>query len=125
VLTDAEAVEYERKNALNQDNRESKLTTVQNGAASTTDVDRAYNDFWWDFGKKVVGTKRTSLIVDPPDGRMPALTVEAQERAKSFGPASAPPWVPEDEAWASASSIKFPTADAAERTTTTSRSPDA
>ncbi|PYR46952.1 MAG: hypothetical protein DMF89_20320, partial [Acidobacteria bacterium] len=44
VLTDAEAVEYERKNALNQDNRESKPTTVQNGAASTTDVDRAYND---------------------------------------------------------------------------------
>jgi len=82
VLTDAEAVEYERKNALNQDNRESKPTTVQNGAASTTDVDRAYNDFWWDFGKKVVGTKRTSLIVDPPDGRMPALTPEAQERAK-------------------------------------------
>src|SRR5262245_22612645 len=82
VLTDAEAVEYERKNALNQDNRESKPTTVQNGAASTTDVDRAYNDFWWDFGKKVVGTKRTSLIVDPPDGRMPALTPEAQERGK-------------------------------------------
>ena len=82
VLTDAEAVEYERKNALNQDNRESKPTTVQNGAASTSDVDRAYNDFWWDFGKKVVGTKRTSLIVDPPDGRMPALTPEAQERGK-------------------------------------------
>jgi hypothetical protein len=82
VFTDAEAVEYERKNALNQDNRESKPTAVQNGQASTTDVDRAYNDFWWDFGKKVVGTKRTSLIVDPPDGRMPPLTPEAQERSK-------------------------------------------
>jgi hypothetical protein len=82
VLTDAEAVEFERKNALNQDNREAKPSFVQNGAASNTDVDRAYNDFWWDFGKKVVGTKRTSLIVDPPDGKTPPLTPEAQERGK-------------------------------------------
>jgi len=78
VLTDAEAVEYERKNALNQDNRESKPTTVQNGAASTTDVDRAYNDFWWDFGTRIA--KQPSLVVDPPDGRIPAQTQEAQDR---------------------------------------------
>jgi len=26
----------------------------------------AYNEFWWDRGNKIVGTKRTSLIVDPP-----------------------------------------------------------
>jgi len=124
VLTDAEAVEYERKNALNQDNRESKPTTVQNGAASTTDVDRAYNDFWWDFGKKVVGTKRTSLIVDPPDGRMPALTPEAQARSSSSRPTSALPWVPKIEAWASGASWDS-TPDrrcCRARTTTTSRS---
>lgn len=37
---------------------------------------------WWlDYGKQVVGTKRTSLIIDPPDGRIPALTGEAQKRA--------------------------------------------
>ena len=30
-----------------------------------------YNDFWWDRGQKVVPTMRTSLIVDPPDGRIP------------------------------------------------------
>jgi hypothetical protein len=81
VLTDQEAVEFERKYARNQDDRENTPTTVQNGTASTRDVDRAYNDFWWDFGKKVVGTKRTSLIVDPPDGKMPPLTPEAQKRA--------------------------------------------
>ena len=46
TLTEAEALEFERKNALNQDNRESKPTAVQNGQASSTDVDRAYNDFW-------------------------------------------------------------------------------
>jgi hypothetical protein len=81
TLTNAEAAEFERKNALNFDNREETPTTVQNGTKSSADVDRAYNDFWWDFGKKVVGTKRTSLIVDPPDGKMPELTPEAQKRA--------------------------------------------
>ena len=34
----------------------------------------AYNEFWWDRGNKIVGTKRTSLIVDPPNGRYPAMT---------------------------------------------------
>jgi hypothetical protein len=50
---------------------------------------------WWlDYGKKVVGSRRTSLIVDPPDGRIPPLTPEAQKRnaerraaAKTHGPA--------------------------------------
>ena len=30
-----------------------------------------YNNFWLDQGTTVVGTRRTSLIVDPPDGRIP------------------------------------------------------
>src|SRR3954453_22328168 len=51
TLTNAEAAEFERKNALNFDNREETPTTVQNGTKSSADVDRAYNDFWWDFGK--------------------------------------------------------------------------
>src|SRR5207245_7924304 len=34
-----------------------------------------------DRGNKIVGTKRTSLIVDPPDGRYPAMTPEGQKRA--------------------------------------------
>jgi hypothetical protein len=29
----------------------------------------------------VVGTRRTSLIIDPPDGRIPPMTAEAQKRA--------------------------------------------
>src|SRR5712671_872722 len=44
------------------------------------DVGRAYNNFWRDGGTKVVPTLRTSLIVEPPDGRIPALTAEAQKR---------------------------------------------
>ena len=37
---------------------------------------------WWlDYGKKVVKTARTSLIVDPPDGKMPPMTAEGRDRA--------------------------------------------
>jgi hypothetical protein len=45
-----------------------------------SDVERAYNDFWWDRGTKVT-TLRTSLVVDPPDGRVPPLTEDAKKRA--------------------------------------------
>ena len=40
----------------------------------------AYNRFWVDAGTKVVATNRTSLIVDPPDGRLPPLTPYGKER---------------------------------------------
>ena len=33
----------------------------------------AYNHYWVDQGASVVGDQRTSLIVDPPDGRVPSL----------------------------------------------------
>ena len=40
-----------------------------------------YNEFWYDRGDKLMGSKRTSLIVDPPDGRLPPWTPEGQKRA--------------------------------------------
>ena len=48
------------------------------------DVERAYNDFWWDRGTKVT-TPRTSLVIEPPDGRVPELTEEAKMRAAEEG----------------------------------------
>ena len=42
------------------------------------DVGRAYNEFWRDRGK-LTPELRTSMIVDPPDGRVPALTPQAQK----------------------------------------------
>jgi hypothetical protein len=36
---------------------------------------------WWDPGTRHLTDRRTSLIVDPPNGRLPALTPEAQRRA--------------------------------------------
>jgi hypothetical protein len=73
-LSDEEAAEYAQQTvqSRNQDRRD--------GAGTDADVARAYNDFWWDRGTTVVGTRRTSLIVDPPDGRLPPLTPEGQQR---------------------------------------------
>jgi hypothetical protein len=71
-FTDNEAEEFaqERLETGNKDRRDG-------GAAA--DVERAYNDFWWDFGTRV--SKQTSLVVDPPDGRVPPRTPEAEQRA--------------------------------------------
>jgi hypothetical protein len=83
TLTEKEAAEYERRmvEQRNADNRHDKTPRrTVNGTAETEDVALAYNDFWWDRGTKVVGTRRTSLIVDPADGRIPPLTPEAQKR---------------------------------------------
>ena len=41
----------------------------------------AYNNFWMDRGTRTIGTRRTSLIVDPPNGRMPELSEAGQARA--------------------------------------------
>ena len=100
VLTDQEAAEYERKavEGRNADrNRDKKQRAVVNGTAETGDVALAYNDFWWDRGTKVIGTKRTSLIVDPPDGRIPPLTPEGKQRIQVQDVArERPAWGPED-----------------------------
>jgi len=43
-----------------------------------------YNGFWLDPGDKVItidGVARSSIIVDPPDGHIPALTAEGRQRA--------------------------------------------
>ena len=41
-----------------------------------------YNDFWFDEGTSVT-TERTSLVVDPPDGRIPAMTSGAVKRREA------------------------------------------
>ena len=41
------------------------------------DLALAYDQVWWDRG---TSTGRTSLIVDPPDGRLPPLTPAAERR---------------------------------------------
>lgn len=71
-FTPEEAAAYE-KQVVKQRNRD------QRQRGTERDVAAAYNDFWWDSGTKVVKTRRTSIVVDPPDGRIPALTSERQQ----------------------------------------------
>jgi hypothetical protein len=71
-LTKAEAAEFE-KQAVYEANGDRR-----DGSADA-DVGRAYNEFWRDRGK-VVSTMRSSLIFDPPDGKVPPLLPEAQKR---------------------------------------------
>ena len=40
-----------------------------------------YNNFWLDRGTRTIGTLRTSLVIDPPNGQVPELSPEGQERA--------------------------------------------
>jgi len=72
-LTDEQAAAYQAQ----------RLEETYRGdrpADAETDVSHAYNNFWWDWGTGIAKTGRTSLIIDPPDGRIPALTPEAQTR---------------------------------------------
>jgi hypothetical protein len=76
-LTDDEAARYEAR-TVERNNRDTR------DQSADADVASAYNEFWWDRGvhaARVNGRTRTSLIVDPPDGRVPALTADAQRRA--------------------------------------------
>ena len=89
-FTKAEAEAYENKVA-NENNKDRRDGTAD------ADVARAYNEEWWDRGTKVVSTLRTSLVVEPENGRIPALTPQA----RAAGQARAvilqrPPRGPED-----------------------------
>jgi hypothetical protein len=45
---------------------------------------RAYNNFWVDRGTRVYKTLRTSIVIDPPDGRIPPFTPEAKAKWDAF-----------------------------------------
>ena len=76
-LTDAETKEYEAR-MLQRNNRDTRDSNRE------ADVGGAYNEFWFDRGVHMVsvnGKTPTSLIVTPPDGKLPALTADGEARA--------------------------------------------
>jgi len=72
-LTEQEAAQLEQQNAERRDANENSPRPGDVGS---------YNEFWFDSGTRVVGTRRTSLVIDPPDGRVP-LKPSAEE-ARNF-----------------------------------------
>jgi hypothetical protein len=75
-LTEQEAAVWERTHQRNVDNREDIKGT-------NADVTLAYNDSWWDRGTKLFNTRRTSIVIDPPDGRVPPLTEERKRQLQA------------------------------------------
>ncbi len=78
-LTEEEAANLEEQTVDRNDRlwRAPALRTEAGGNVG------AYNNFWTERGTTVVPTRRTSIIVDPPNGRLPPLTREAQEQLTS------------------------------------------
>src|SRR5271166_2866365 len=81
TVTDAEAAAYEKKEAdeLNKQDGASDGPLIAAAGSSGTG---GYNVLFIDRGAelaRVGGIKRTSLIIDPPDGTIPALTEEAKQ----------------------------------------------
>jgi hypothetical protein len=72
-FTEREAADYEKRTFA-------QITGDRRDGGAQADVGRSYNEFWRDRGTKVVGTRRTSLITDPPDGKAPPLTADAQKK---------------------------------------------
>jgi hypothetical protein len=70
VFTPQEAAEREQRLLVD-------LSTDRRDGPAEVDVNRSYNELWRERGHLLL---RTSLIVDPPDGRLPPLTPEALQR---------------------------------------------
>ena len=68
-FTDQEALAFEKRTADRLDN-----------------VVAVHPPGWLDYGAKVLDDHRTSLIVDPPNGRVPALTAAAKARIAANPP---------------------------------------
>ncbi len=71
LLAEKDSLTLEEAAALEADNRARYDLPPREGNPGT------YNAFWRDFGNPLA---RTSLIIDPPDGRIPPLTPEGQAR---------------------------------------------
>jgi len=92
-LTAEEAAGLEQVRAAENDARDGEVPA---------DIVGNYNTFWFDYGDSVIGTMRTSLVTDPPDGKIPTLTPAAEryrvagaEARKDTGPHEPTPggWV--------------------------------
>ena len=97
-FTAEEAQQFQRTR-IEQTNADRPLPPGQVGA---------YNDAFFERGSGGVKSRRTSLVIDPPDGRIPPLTPEAQRKveARQKREAASPADGPEDR-WLTERCILF------------------
>ncbi len=88
-FTKEEAAEWERQ--FVQSNEEPSPEAAAKSRGTGT-----YNTVYREFGTRTVGTLRTSIVIDPPDGRIPALTPAAAEISRRVVERQQNPEAPED-----------------------------
>jgi hypothetical protein len=86
TLSDAEATAWEKAQQDEVANADGKADADFHRRAGSGETG-GYNALFIDRGSemaRVDGVKRTSLVIDPPDGKIPALTPEARKRLQSM-----------------------------------------
>ena len=81
TISDEEARQWEAKQNERWEDEESKI----DGGRPVTIKGGAYNVLFYDNGNELArigGQKRTSMVVDPPDGHVPPLVPEARDRIR-------------------------------------------
>jgi hypothetical protein len=79
-VSEAEAAAYEKREKARTIDGDVNSTLLQQAGSAGTG---AYNDLFIDRGQQYIrmnGKVRTSLVVDPPDGKIPPMTAAARDR---------------------------------------------
>ena len=82
ILTADQAAEWEEFE-LRRQNRDLIIDSV--GGAGYPPGVISYNNFWYERGDSTIADRRTSLIYDPPNGRMPRTNEIGRERRAKYG----------------------------------------
>ena len=91
VLTAEEAAAFQQR-TLDAQDKDQRADVV----GVSQDVASAYNQFWWDYGDSLTEDRRTSLVVDPRDGRIPRQPRDRTERGSAAAGSGRIPAGPED-----------------------------
>jgi hypothetical protein len=99
IMTDEQAAKLEQQVAARKDSQAAPIKADRgapplggDGSAGPAGNVGGYNSFWIDSGSRysvIDGQKRASIVIDPADGRVPALTPQGRERfARNVRPTS-------------------------------------
>src|SRR4051812_1644649 len=99
VLTDEQAAKLEKAVAARKSSQDAPIKADRDappvggdGSAGAAGNVGGYNSFWIDSGSRysvIEGQKRASIVIDPPDGRLPQMTPAARQRlARNVRPTS-------------------------------------
>ena len=99
VMTDEEAAKREKDVAARKNSQDAPIKADRtapplggDGSAGAAGNVGGYNSFWIDSGSRYSvseGQRRASILIDPPDGRVPAMTQAARARfARNVRPTS-------------------------------------